>query len=246
MTQSIPYYILTAIAVLISLTVHEYSHGLAAYKLGDTTARDMGRLTLNPIKHIDPIGALLLYQQAKLAAKELRPLYEKYSDRYTKGTDDVPPEKGLPMNLSTDMLMRALGAVVRRLKVAQSERNATELVNPLIKHKVVSVEEKIIEICALLEDRPQASLFFLLKDAPDRAELVARFMGVLELIKTGRVLITTATVIDDQVEYYENGLEMMLRLNPYYIPAEGEASEFDASGEEDNEKDGEEKADGKK
>lgn len=190
--------------------------------------------------------ALLLYQQAKFAAKELRPLYEKYSDRYTKGTDDVPPEKGLPMNLSTDMLMRALGAVVRRLKVAQSERNATELVNPLIKHKVVSVEEKIIEICALLEDRPQASLFFLLKDAPDRAELVARFMGVLELIKTGRVLITTATVIDDQVEYYENGLEMMLRLNPYYIPAEGEASEFDASGEEDNEKDGEEKADGKK
>ena len=60
MTQSIPYYILTAIAVLISLTVHEYSHGLAAYKLGDTTARDMGRLTLNPIKHIDPIGALCL------------------------------------------------------------------------------------------------------------------------------------------------------------------------------------------
>ena len=60
MTQNIPYYILTAIAVLISLTVHEYSHGLAAYKLGDTTARDMGRLTLNPIKHLDPIGALCL------------------------------------------------------------------------------------------------------------------------------------------------------------------------------------------
>ena len=46
--------------ILIGLTVHEYCHAMAAYKLGDTTARDQGRLTFNPIKHIDPIGFLFI------------------------------------------------------------------------------------------------------------------------------------------------------------------------------------------
>ena len=54
------YYILSILAVLIALAVHEYSHGYAAYKMGDNTAKSLGRLTLNPIKHIDPIGALCM------------------------------------------------------------------------------------------------------------------------------------------------------------------------------------------
>lgn len=52
--------IFSALAALIALTVHEFSHGYAAYKLGDPTARSLGRLTLNPVKHIDPIGALCM------------------------------------------------------------------------------------------------------------------------------------------------------------------------------------------
>ena len=44
------------IPALICITFHELSHGFVAYKLGDTTAKDMGRLTLNPIKHIDIFG----------------------------------------------------------------------------------------------------------------------------------------------------------------------------------------------
>ena len=47
--------------------------------------------------------ALLLYQQAKLAAKELRPLYDEYSSRYVKDTDEVPPEKGLPLDLDPSL-----------------------------------------------------------------------------------------------------------------------------------------------
>ncbi|MBQ7828533.1 MAG: site-2 protease family protein [Clostridia bacterium] len=46
--------------ILIALTVHEVSHGYAAYKLGDPTARNFGRLTLNPLKHLDPIGAICM------------------------------------------------------------------------------------------------------------------------------------------------------------------------------------------
>lgn len=54
------YYLLSAVAALIALTVHEYCHGYAAYKLGDDTAKNFGRLTLNPIKHIDPYGAICM------------------------------------------------------------------------------------------------------------------------------------------------------------------------------------------
>jgi len=42
--------------ILLSLTVHEYCHALATWKLGDSTARDQGRVTLNPIRHTDPKG----------------------------------------------------------------------------------------------------------------------------------------------------------------------------------------------
>ena len=184
--------------------------------------------------------ALLLYQQAKLAAKELRPRYEEYSGRYVKGMDDIPPEKGLPLNLNSGLLMKALSAVLRRIKVAESARTPTELVNPLIKHKVVSVEEKIEEIVYLLEDREEASLFFLLKDADSRAELVARFMGVLELVKIGRITITTVKIVEDVLEYEETGLEMMFKLNPDYVAGEALESEFDAPALTDKEKDEEE------
>ena len=46
--------------VLLAITFHEYAHGLVAYKLGDNTAKDEGRLSLNPLAHLDPIGTLML------------------------------------------------------------------------------------------------------------------------------------------------------------------------------------------
>lgn len=52
--------ILWLLLLLLSITLHEYMHGWAAYKLGDPTAKNAGRLTLNPLKHIDPFGTVLL------------------------------------------------------------------------------------------------------------------------------------------------------------------------------------------
>src|SRR5690554_729966 len=47
-------------ALLLAISVHEFAHGYAAYRLGDPTAKHHGRLTLNPLAHLDPIGALML------------------------------------------------------------------------------------------------------------------------------------------------------------------------------------------
>ena len=46
--------------VLLAITFHEFAHGYAAYKLGDNTAKNEGRLSLNPLDHLDPIGTLML------------------------------------------------------------------------------------------------------------------------------------------------------------------------------------------
>lgn len=55
-----PEFIITITILLFSVVIHEVSHGAVANKLGDPTARLMGRLTLNPLKHIDPIGSILV------------------------------------------------------------------------------------------------------------------------------------------------------------------------------------------
>ena len=50
----------SVLALMIAIIGHEIMHGWVAFKYGDTTAKDAGRLTLNPIKHIDPIGSILV------------------------------------------------------------------------------------------------------------------------------------------------------------------------------------------
>ena len=52
--------LISVIPALLCITFHELAHGYTAYRLGDTTAKDMGRLTLNPIKHIDIFGILMM------------------------------------------------------------------------------------------------------------------------------------------------------------------------------------------
>lgn len=53
-------FIASLLAVVLGITIHEFSHALAAYLLGDPTARYQGRLTLNPLAHFDPIGGLMI------------------------------------------------------------------------------------------------------------------------------------------------------------------------------------------
>jgi len=52
---------LAAIPLLFSVIIHEVAHGWVAYRMGDPTAKWSGRLTLNPLKHLDPIGTLMLF-----------------------------------------------------------------------------------------------------------------------------------------------------------------------------------------
>lgn len=61
MNDSILQFIILAPPLLLALTVHEFAHGYVAFRLGDPTARVSGRLTLNPLKHLDPLGTIAFF-----------------------------------------------------------------------------------------------------------------------------------------------------------------------------------------
>lgn len=184
------------------------------------------------------IDTLLLYQKAKEAAKELKPLYEEYFGRMIKDEDEIPPEKGFPLGLNPSLLSSALNSMLNRLKL---EEHAPErYISPLIKTKVVNVEEKIEQIIDTLNIQGSASLFFLLKNSESRPELLATFMGILELIKLQRILICSP--FNDEKEGDENSdydakdedwMTLSFEINPNYSPLteESENKEDDHSNE---------------
>ena len=155
------------------------------------------------------VDALLIYQKAKQDAEELRPRYAEFSGRMPKDNEEIPAEKGFPLGLDPALLTKALNTMVNRLKVSTDV--PVTLINPLIKKKVVPVEERIDLILEKLTVHDEASFFFLLKDATDRPELLASFLGILELIKTRRILFCE----EDSAEF---SILTKFRLNPDYDP----------------------------
>lgn len=73
--------VLTALVALLAIVCHECAHGWISYKLGDPTAKNAGRLTLNPLKHIDPVGMLcmVLFRVGWAKPVPINPYY--YRDR---------------------------------------------------------------------------------------------------------------------------------------------------------------------
>ena len=177
----------------------------------------------DPDPRAELVDALLIYQKAKEAAEELRPLYAEYSGRMAKDVDEIPPERGLPLGLNPMLLSRAMNAMLIRLRT--HETKPEQMVQPLIKKRVYSVELEADAMVTRIGDAGECTLFHILKDATERSQLLAMFMALLELIKIKRVLIL------DSDEEPENEIEhcLLLRftLNKDYTATEEVGSEFD-------------------
>ncbi len=81
LTSQLQGWLLTLPVVLLAIICHECAHGWVSYKLGDPTAKNAGRLTLNPLKHLDPIGTLCMvfFHVGWANPVPINPLY--YKDR---------------------------------------------------------------------------------------------------------------------------------------------------------------------
>jgi Zn-dependent protease len=75
-------FILIAIPLLYSVIFHELAHGWVAYLMGDSTAKSLGRLSLNPLKHLDPIGTIMLFVFGFGWAKPVPVDFNRLRDRH--------------------------------------------------------------------------------------------------------------------------------------------------------------------
>ena len=82
-------FVLISIPLLYSVIFHEQAHGWAAYLMGDPTAKSLGRLSLNPLKHLDPIGTLMLFIFGFGWAKPVPVNFNRLRDRHKRNARSV-------------------------------------------------------------------------------------------------------------------------------------------------------------
>jgi Zn-dependent protease len=131
---SLPQLLTTIIIVVVSLTIHEYAHSLTAIRLGDTTPREDGRLTLNPLKHIDIVGFIMLVVAGFGWAKPVRidPSKLKKPRR-----DEILISLAGPLSNLAFALLAALVVKVMLLLSAAGAQTAVEAVFNLVTQVVM-------------------------------------------------------------------------------------------------------------
>ena len=132
-----------AVPMLIAITFHEAAHGWAAWKLGDPTAKMLGRVTFNPVKHIDPVGTILIPGMLLLMSAPFLFGYAK----------PVPVRFGRLRNPRADMvLVAAAGPAINIVLACASALliNLLPIVPGGVQHWYASVLEKSILINLVL------------------------------------------------------------------------------------------------
>ncbi len=127
--------IITAPPLLFALTFHELAHGYTAWKMGDPTAKDQGRLTMNPLKHLDPFGVLAFFIMKIGWAKPV-PVNPSYFRDPQKGmllTALAGPAANLLLAVLSVMLVKILGAI------PISSQFMFNLVNPMFEMVAASI-----------------------------------------------------------------------------------------------------------
>ncbi len=96
--------------ILLALTLHEYAHGYVAYRFGDPTAKLMGRLTLNPLAHLDPFGTLMIFLVRFGWAKPVPvdPRYLRNPKRDMMWIAAAGPGMNMLLALISGLLLRAM------------------------------------------------------------------------------------------------------------------------------------------
>jgi len=102
--------LMAAPAILFGLTVHEFSHALVADRLGDSTAREMGRLTLNPLRHLDFVGtvALFLFRFGWAKPVPIDPRNFRHPTRDMALSSLAGPAANLVVAVVTGLMLRGL------------------------------------------------------------------------------------------------------------------------------------------
>ncbi len=131
--------------------------------------------------------ALVRYQQAKIAASILAPAYEIYSGRLVKDSDEISIDKTFVLPQSPEKLYAAIKHIISYNAAMEDAKE--HAFTPMIKKPMVSVKLKIAGIINKLKKGSRLSLGELLCDSDSIPDLIAGFIGILELIKTHHIIM---------------------------------------------------------
>lgn len=152
------------------------------------------------------------FARAKALSEVLRENYSKFGGRMVKDTDDVSPDKTFVKEHDPDKLFEAARRVLAYMRTEKTE--PITKITPIIKRKIVPVEEKIVGILTHFKKKKNVSLKKVLGDAKSRPELIAIFIGVLELIKQRRIII-----VESPEEFTSlHGMNTVFEFNENYTP----------------------------
>lgn len=115
----ISYYLVWFLFFAVSISLHECSHAFVAYKLGDSTAKNQGRITLNPLKHLDPLGTLMIFLIQFGWAKPTPVNATHFKDR----------KKGIMITSLAGPMSNLLFAIILAFPFAYFQNNLTTTVN---------------------------------------------------------------------------------------------------------------------
>jgi Zn-dependent protease len=126
--------VLLAIPVIVAITFHEAAHGYVALHFGDSTAKDEGRVTLNPIKHVDPFGTILLpallYFTAGFLFGYAKPVPVKFGQLRNPRWDMIwVAIAGPAMNIA----LAVVSAIMLRIALTQGQTIESPLVEVLMR-----------------------------------------------------------------------------------------------------------------
>jgi len=127
--------------ILLAITVHETAHGWMAWKLGDPTAKNAGRLTLNPISHLDPIGTLVFFLTQVIGWAKPVPINPMYFKR--PKTDMIWVALAGPVS---NILLAVASAIVLRQIIGPLSTWQTSyayLIKPLLYMAFISIQINI-------------------------------------------------------------------------------------------------------
>ena len=175
--------------------------------------------------------ALLKYQQAKAAAAILGKAYPKFSGRMVKDTDEISVDK----TFVADQSVTSLCLAVRRIIAYREEHPQADKVTftPMIAKPIVPVEAKIVGILRHFEKKEKVSMTSLIEDAVSLPDMIAVFLGILELVKLRRIVLVEKEDVVGSV--YGMDTEFVMGEEPATEEVSSEfSSDFDSESPSEN------------
>lgn len=153
-------------------------------------------------------AALLEYQKAKTASEQLKVMFGEYGSRMVKETDEISPDRTYVADHEAELLYKAFMKVMNEVRV--TDEDAKKKFEPLLKKRTVSVVSIVENLARRLRGGKKVSLGSFFRQAEDRLELVSMFLAMLELLKSGHLVINEETYDPDGVIDAASGVTISL------------------------------------